>query len=49
MIFVILQSNDEEMSETEEEDVEIPSFLDTVKGLDTFLRFIESVENVHPK
>ena len=39
-------TEDEEMSDTEEEYVGIPSFSDAVKGLETFRRFIERVENV---
>ena len=39
-------TGDEEMSETKKEAMEIPCFSDAVKGLKTFRRFIESVENV---
>lgn len=38
--------DDEEMSEIAKDDVEIISFSVAVKGLETFIRFIESVQNV---
>lgn len=37
----VIEDN-EEISETEEEDLEIPSFSDAVKGLETFCCFIGS-------
>lgn len=44
----VTESNGQETSDTEEDEDEliVPSFSDATKGLDTFRRFIESVENV---
>lgn len=42
-------TEDEKMSVTGEDDVEIPTFLEAAKGLKTFQCFIKSVENVPEK